>query len=143
MMRGGARAAPCQEARRASWSEEVGSMAVEALSPEGMPTHAGDLSIEGRGIEPIPVTARYGSLGRIFTVWFTPNLVPAAFFIGTLAALDFLQIGFVTGVLAIIVGNLVGSLLVGVLGTLGPQTGMAQMPLARAASGKSILVRHL
>ena len=29
-------------------------MAVEALSPEGMPTHAGDLSIEGRGIEPIP-----------------------------------------------------------------------------------------
>ena len=80
-------------------------MAVEALSPEGMPTHAGDLSIEGRGIEPIPDDARYGSVGRIFTVWFTPNLVPAAFFIGTLAAADFLKIGFVTGVLAIIVGQ--------------------------------------
>ncbi|TMB49963.1 MAG: hypothetical protein E6J50_06870, partial [Chloroflexi bacterium] len=82
-------------------------MAVEALSPEGMPTHAGDLSIEGRGIEPIPADARYGSLGRIFTVWFTPQLVPAAFFVGTLAAADFLKVGFVTGVLAILVGNVV------------------------------------
>jgi NCS1 family nucleobase:cation symporter-1 len=118
-------------------------MAVEALSPEGMPTHAGDLSIEGRGIEPIPESARYGSLGRIFTVWFTPNLVPAAFFIGTLAALDFLKIGFVTGVLAIVVGNLAGSILVGILGTMGPATGMAQMPLARAAYGKSIVVPGL
>jgi nucleobase:cation symporter-1, NCS1 family len=118
-------------------------MAVEALSPEGMPTHAGDLSIEGRGIEPIPDTARYGSLGRIFTIWFTPNLVPAAFFIGTLAAADFLKIGFVTGVLAIIVGNLIGSILVGILGTMGPATGMAQMPLARAAYGKSIIVPGL
>ncbi len=118
-------------------------MAVEALSPEGMPTHAGDLSIEGRGIEPIPESARYGSLGRIFTVWFTPNLVPAAFFIGTLAAADFLKIGFVTGVLAIVVGNLVGSILVGILGTMGPATGMAQMPLARAAYGKSIVIPGL
>jgi len=118
-------------------------MAVEALSPEGMPTHAGDLSIEGRGIEPIPADARYGSLGRIFTVWFTPQLVPAAFFVGTLAALDFLQIGFVTGILAILVGNLVGSILVGVLCTMGPRTGMAQMPLARAAYGKSIIVPGL
>jgi NCS1 family nucleobase:cation symporter-1 len=118
-------------------------MAVEALSPEGMPTHAGDLSIEGRGIEPIPESARYGSLGRIFSVWFTPNLVPAAFFIGTLAALDFLQIGFVTGVLAILVGNLVGAILVGILGTMGPATGMAQMPLARAAYGKSIIIPGL
>jgi NCS1 family nucleobase:cation symporter-1 len=118
-------------------------MAVEALSPEGMPTHAGDLSIEGRGIEPIPAEARYGSLGRIFTVWFTPNLVPAAFFIGTLAALDFLKIGFVTGILAILVGNLVGSILVGILGTMGPATGMAQMPLARAAYGKSIVLPGL
>ncbi len=115
-------------------------MAVEALTRDGMPTHAGDMSIEGHGMEPIPADARYGSLGRIFTVWFTPNLVPAAFFIGTLAAADFLQIGFVTGLLAILVGNLVGSMLVGVLGTMGPTTGMGQMPLARLAYGKSIVL---
>ncbi len=118
-------------------------MVVETLTNEGMPTHSGDLSIEGRGIEPVPASARYGSVGRIFSVWFTPNLVPAAFFIGTLAAAGFLKVGFITGVLAIIVGNVVGSILVGLLGTMGPKTGMAQMPLARAAYGKSIVVPGL
>jgi nucleobase:cation symporter-1, NCS1 family len=114
-----------------------------ALRESGMPTREGDLSIEGRGIEPIPESARYGSIGRVFTVWFTPNLVPAAFFIGTLAAADFLQVGFVTGLLAIIVGNFIGSALVGALATMGPATGMAQMPLARLAFGKSIVVPGL
>ena len=115
-------------------------MAAESLARDGMPTHAGDMSIEARGMEPVPEDARYGSLGRIFTVWFTPNLVPAAFFIGTLAAADFLKVGLMTGLLAILVGNLVGSILVGVLGTMGPATGMAQMPLARRAFGKSIVL---
>ena len=118
-------------------------MTAGTASREGMPTREGDLSIEARGIEPIPESARYGSVNRVFTVWFTPNLVPAAFFIGTLAAADFLQVGFVTGLLAIIVGNLVGSVLVGALSTMGPATGMAQMPLARLAFGKSIVVPGL
>ena len=109
--------------------------------PRGdMPTHEGDLSIEGHGIEPIPENARYGSVNRVFTVWFTPNLVPAAFFLGLLAAADFLQVGFTTGFLAIVVGNLVGASLVGFLGQMGPATGMAQMPLSRLAYGKSIIV---
>jgi len=108
-----------------------------------MPSREGDLTIEGHGIEPIPESARYGSINRVFTVWFTPNLVPAAFFIGTLAAAEFLQVGFVTGILAIIVGNILGSILVGALATMGPATGMAQMPLARLAFGKSIVVPGL
>jgi NCS1 family nucleobase:cation symporter-1 len=115
----------------------------DTLGREGMPTGEGDLSIEGRGIEPIPESARYGSVGRIFTVWFTPNLVPAAFFIGTLVTLDFLKLGFVTGLLAIIVGNLVGSFFVGLLSTMGPKLGLAQMPAARLPFGKSIVVPGL
>ncbi|HEY7968516.1 MAG TPA: hypothetical protein VID95_00895, partial [Candidatus Limnocylindrales bacterium] len=62
-------------------------MATESLPLEGMPTHEGDLSIEQHGMEPIPETARYGSVNRLFTVWFSPNLVPAAFFVGTLASI--------------------------------------------------------
>jgi nucleobase:cation symporter-1, NCS1 family len=115
-------------------------MTASVLTGDRMPTHEGDMSVEGHGFEPIPESARYGSIGRVFTVWFTPNLVPAAFFIGTLAAASFLQVGFVTGVLAILVGNIVGSVLVGILGTMGPATGMAQMPLARLPFGKSIVV---
>src|SRR3954469_5666880 len=115
----------------------------DALTGEGMPTREGDLSIEGRGMEPIPENARYGSVGRIFTVWFTPNLVPAAFFIGTLVTLNFLKLGFVTGLLAIIVGNLLGSFFVSLLSTMGPRLGLAQMPAARLPFGKSIVVPGL
>ena len=106
----------------------------------GMPTREGDFSIEGHGMEPIPEDARYGSVSRIFTVWFTPNLVPAAFFIGTLVTLDFLKLGFVTSLLAILVGNLVGAFFVGVLSTMGPRLGLAQLPAARLPFGKSIVL---
>jgi len=118
-------------------------MAIEAMTREGMPTHEGDFSIEGHGMEPIPESGRYGSVNRVFTVWFTPNLVPAAFFIGLLAAAPFLQVGFVTGMAAIVVGNLIGSVLVGLMSQMGPVTGMAQIPLSRLAYGKSIIVPGL
>src|SRR5512140_1900772 len=93
--------APRSRGRR----ESITHMATESIRLEGMPTHEGDLSIEGHGMEPIPDSARYGSTGRIFTVWFTPNLVPAAFFIGTLAAADFIGLGWWAGLAAIVVGN--------------------------------------
>src|SRR5712691_2747740 len=115
----------------------------DALSREGMPTREGDLSIESHGMEPIPEDARYGSVSRVFTVWFTPNLVPAAFFIGTLVTLDFLKLGFVTSLLAIVVGNLVGSFFVALLSTMGPRLGLAQLPAARLPFGKSIILPGL
>jgi NCS1 family nucleobase:cation symporter-1 len=108
-----------------------------------MPSREGDFTIEAHGMEPIPETARYGSVSRVFTVWFTPNLVPAAFFIGTLVTLDFLKLGFVTSLLAIVVGNLVGSYFVALLSTMGPKLGLAQMPAARLPFGKSIIVPGL
>src|SRR5437660_5918006 len=115
----------------------------DALAREGMPTREGDLSIEGRGMEPIPEEARYGSVSRIFTCWFSPNLVPAAFFIGTLVTLGFLKLGFITSLLAIVVGNIVGSFFVALLSTMGPKLGLAQMPAARLPFGKSIAVPGL
>jgi NCS1 family nucleobase:cation symporter-1 len=113
-------------------------MATESLPLEGMPTHEGDLSIEQHGMEPIPASARYGSVNRLFTVWFSPNLVPAAFFVGTLASI--VGLGWWLGVAAIIVGNVIGAGLVGILSVMGPQTGMAQIPASRLPFGKSIVV---
>jgi NCS1 family nucleobase:cation symporter-1 len=118
-------------------------MTAGLLTGQGMPSREGDLSIEGHGMDPIPESARYGSVARVFTVWFTPNLVPAAFFLGTLAAASFIGLGFWTALAAIVVGNFVGSVIVGLLATMGPKTGMAQMPLARLAYGKSIVLPGL
>jgi NCS1 family nucleobase:cation symporter-1 len=118
-------------------------MTAETVRAGEMPSREGDLTIEGHGIEPIPESARYGSVGRVFTVWFTPNLVPAAFFIGTLVTLSFLALGFWTSILAIIVGNVLGAVFVGLLSTMGPKLGLAQIPAARLPFGKSIVVPGL
>src|SRR6187551_1291661 len=115
-------------------------MSGESATGLAMPSRSGDLTMESWGMEPIPTTNRYGSAARIFSVWFAPNLVPPAFFLGTLAAADFLQLGFMSGLLAIILGNLIGSSLVGLMITMGPKTGMAQLPFARLPFGKSIVL---
>ena len=107
------------------------------------PTHEGHAAVEMHGMAPIPLSNRYGRLHRVFTVWFTPNLVPAGFFIGTLATASFVGVGFAWGVVAIVVGTLVGGLLVSVLGTYGPRTGSGQLPLARLSFGKSVVLPGL
>ncbi|MGH2466373.1 MAG: purine-cytosine permease family protein [Candidatus Limnocylindrales bacterium] len=105
-----------------------------------MPSGEGDLTIEGHGIEPIPANARYGSVGRVFTVWFTPNLVPAAFTIGTFASADFIGLGWWSGLAAILVGTAIAAALVGLLSAMGPTSGMAQIPASRLPFGKSVVV---
>jgi nucleobase:cation symporter-1, NCS1 family len=102
------------------------------------PRRTGDLALESHGIAPIPADARYGSVYRMFTVWFTPNMELSGVFAGTLAAL--LGLGFWPGLVAIILGTVVGSLPVALLCTWGAQTGTAQVPLARLPFGKTIVL---
>jgi NCS1 family nucleobase:cation symporter-1 len=105
-----------------------------------MPSREGQRTLEMHGMAPIPPGNRYGRLVRVFTVWFTPNLVPAAFFIGTLATASFIGLGFWLGSIACLVGTAIGSLLAAVLGTFGPTTGLGQLPFARLQFGKTIIV---
>jgi len=85
---------------------------------------------------PIPEDQRYGSYWRNFTVWFAPNMELSGVFTGTLAFT--LGLGFWPGIIAIVIGVFLGALPVGLLATLGPKTGMGQLPLARLPFGKSI-----
>jgi hypothetical protein len=84
--------------------------AVAARNQVGRPTREGDLSLELRGMAPIPDDGRYGSRYRIFTVWFAPNLVPAAFFVGVIAGASFIGLSFAWTIAAIVLGNLIGAL---------------------------------
>jgi nucleobase:cation symporter-1, NCS1 family len=104
-----------------------------------MPTREGELSLEMQGMAPIPLANRYGGIHRIFTIWFTPNLVPAAFFIGVIA----LNLGFALGTAAIVLGTVLGALLVSVLCSWGPSTGVGQLPLARLQFGRTVVVPGL
>lgn len=100
------------------------------------PAHSGDLVVESHGMAPIPEDQRYGRSGRNFTVWFAPNMELSGVFTGTLAFT--LGLGLWPGVLAILIGVCLGALPVALLATLGPKTGMGQLPLARLPFGKSI-----
>ncbi|MFI2841475.1 purine-cytosine permease family protein [Mycolicibacterium sp. PDY-3] len=112
----------------------------EAVRGHGTPT---ELAIETRGLEPVPEAERHGPTWRIFTVWFSGNMVPPTFFIGTLAAADFIQLGFWSGLAAILLGNVIGASFVGLAAMMGPRTGMPQLALGRLSFGRSNTVPAL
>ncbi len=101
-----------------------------------MPSGAGDLSVETHGIAPIGNGQRYGSPSRLFTVWFAPQVNVTGVFTGALAIV--LGLGFWLGLLAMVIGTVLGSLVVGYLSTWGPRTGTAQLPAARMAFGGAV-----
>jgi nucleobase:cation symporter-1, NCS1 family len=102
------------------------------------PARAGDLSVETHGIAPIGEDQRYGTPGRLFTVWFAPQVNVAGVFSGTLAIV--LGLGFWLGLLAMVIGTVLGALIVGYLSTWGPRTGTGQLPNSRMAFGGAVVV---
>ncbi len=102
------------------------------------PSGSGDLAVETQGIAPIPGSHRYGSPARLFTVWFAPQVNMTGIFTGTLAIV--LGLGFWLGLLAMVIGTVLGALVVGYLSTWGPRTGAGQLPNARMAFGGTVVV---
>jgi len=96
------------------------------------------MAVETHGIAPVPASNRYGSARRLFTVWFAPQVNMTVVFTGTLAVV--LGLGFWLGMLAMVIGTVVGCLAVGYLSTWGPRTGTAQLPNARMAFGGTVAV---
>src|SRR3954452_18154483 len=102
------------------------------------PAGAGDLSVETHGIAPIAEDQRYGSPRRLFTVWFAPQLNMTGVFTGSLAIV--FGLGFWLGLLAMVIGTVLGSLPVAYLSTWGPRTGTGQLPASRMAFGGTVVL---
>jgi nucleobase:cation symporter-1, NCS1 family len=102
------------------------------------PTRSGDLSVETHGIAPIGEDQRYGRPGRLFTVWFAPQVTMTGVFTGTLAIA--LGLGFWLGMLAMLIGTVLGSVVVAYLSTWGPRTGSGQLPNSRMAFGNFVVL---
>jgi NCS1 family nucleobase:cation symporter-1 len=118
---------------------DTGSSALEASTFGGrMPSGSGDLAIETHGITPVPEDNRYGTPRRLFTVWFAPQMNMTGVFTGSLAIV--FGLGFWLGLLAMIIGTLLGSLPVAYLSTWGPRTGTGQLPAARMAFGATVVL---
>ncbi|WP_407547475.1 cytosine permease [Streptomyces sp. Pv4-95] len=101
-----------------------------------MPAAPGDLTVEAHGIEPIPESNRYGTAGRLFTVWFAPNLTMTGVFTGTVGVA--LGLDFATALAAVVLGTVLGAVPTAYLGTWGSRTGAGQLPLAGLAFGRAV-----
>jgi NCS1 family nucleobase:cation symporter-1 len=88
--------------------------------------------MEKLGIEHIDEGKRHGRLFNTFTLWFGANLTVADFALGSL----FFGLPFSSIAVAVVIGNLVGGLLLGLMAAMGPTFGYPQMMISRAILGK-------
>ena len=91
-------------------------------------------TFEVSGIERVAEDNRqHTQLWDTMWLWWSANAVVATVALGTLSA--FAGLGFWGSILVIVVFTILGVLPVALLSTLGPKTGLAQMPLTRFAFG--------
>ena len=84
--------------------------------------------------EPVPAALKTMRIDRVFWSHFAPNLGPGGWVVGVL--LVTLGLGFREGLLAILLGNLVGAIPVALAATIGPRTGLPQMEASRRVLGR-------
>src|SRR5215813_14535332 len=93
-----------------------------------------DTGFETTGIERVPENERaHTQLADTMWLWWSANSVVATVALGALSF--FFGLGFWGSVAVIVVFNILGVLPVAFLSTLGPKTGLAQMPLTRFSFG--------
>lgn len=92
------------------------------------------IRIEPKGIEHIGEEERHGKVSSVFTLWFGANVELATLTTGV-AAVAFFGLNFSEAAIGLLIGNLIGVTLLGLLSTFGPRLGVPQMVHSRAAFG--------
>ncbi len=98
-------------------------------------------SIELHTIQQIAANERHGKVSDLFTIWFGSNIMLLTVVTGALAVTIF-QLPFISAVIALIIGNLAGSVFMALHSAQGPQLGVPQMVQTRGQFGSygSLLV---
>ncbi|MFJ1571208.1 purine-cytosine permease family protein [Pseudomonas sp. NPDC088322] len=90
--------------------------------------------IEKHTIGYIPPQDRHGKVKDLFTLWFGGNIAPLPIVTGALGVQLF-HLNLVWGIVAILVGHLLGGVLMALHSAQGPQMGIPQMIQSRAQFG--------
>src|SRR6266478_9162459 len=80
------------------------------------------LIVEPHGIERVQEVERHGNTRSLFTLWLSANMGLPVWLVGTLAVI--FGLGFADGVVAILVGNIIGCSLLALTASMGPEIGM-------------------
>lgn len=91
-------------------------------------------AVEPGGVEFIPARDRHGSPLQLLWTWTSPNLEFATIYVGVLAVGIF-GLSFWQAALALLIGNVLGSVSHAVLSARGPKHGVPQMVLSRSGFG--------
>jgi nucleobase:cation symporter-1, NCS1 family len=91
------------------------------------------MDVEKRSIEFIPLSERYGSSKRLFTIWFSANMQVTALVIGTLGIVAGLSLFWT--IVGLILGNVIGTVFMAAHSAQGPHLGIPQMIQSRAQFG--------
>lgn len=95
---------------------------------------ASQTTTELLGIEPVPQEMRHGTPRQLFTLWWSANLGMPAFLVGVLGPI--LGLNWLQTIIAVIMGNLIASLMLGATAVTGTGQGLAQLPLSRSVFGR-------
>ena len=91
------------------------------------------MTIEKLGIEHVPQGLRHGRVTQLFTLWLASNLTIADYALGFLPVT--LGVPLPSILLALVVGNVLGSLVLALSVAMGPRTGFPQMLISRSSFG--------
>ncbi len=91
------------------------------------------LAVESRSIDFVPLSERYGTPQRLFTIWFSSNMTILGVGVGTLGVAAGLSFWSALGAIAI--GNAIGTVFMAAHSAQGPQLGIPQMIQSRAQFG--------
>ncbi|HEK1691228.1 TPA: cytosine permease [Pseudomonas putida] len=90
--------------------------------------------IEKHTIGYVPPQDRHGKVRDLFTLWFGGNIAPLPIVTGALGVQLF-HLNLLWGIVAILIGHLVGGVLMALHSAQGPQMGIPQMIQSRAQFG--------
>jgi nucleobase:cation symporter-1, NCS1 family len=90
-------------------------------------------AVESHTIDFIPLTERYGTPQRLFTIWVSANMTILGVGVGTLGVAAGLSFG--SALIAIILGNAIGTIFMAAHSAQGPRLGIPQMIQSRAQFG--------
>jgi NCS1 family nucleobase:cation symporter-1 len=91
------------------------------------------VEIEKHSIGFVPLSERYGDERRLFTIWFSINLSIVCLTVGTLGILS--GLGLVWTLMALFLGNAIGTIFMAAHSAQGPHLGIPQMIQSRAQFG--------
>jgi len=89
---------------------------------------------ERHTIRPVPLTDRHGSGRGLFGIWLGINMLPLTVVTGALATALF-GLTFWWGLIAIVIGNVIGGVFMALHAVQGPRLGVPQMLQARGQFG--------